>query len=64
MKMIKCGSVVPGCDFKAHGRSEADVLAKAAEHARTVHGVEKISPELMAKMKGAIVDAPEEKPAS
>ena len=56
MKKIRCGSVVPGCDVTVHGKSEADVLARAAEHARSAHGVTEISPALMAKMKGAITD--------
>ena len=58
MKMIRCGSIVPGCDVTVHGKTEADVLARAAEHARKAHGVTEISPALMAKIKGAVTDDP------
>ena len=64
MKIIRCGAVVPGCDYKAHGKTDADVLANAAEHARTVHGLNHISPELMAKIKGAIEERPDDAPAA
>jgi predicted small metal-binding protein len=57
MKMLKCGSVVPGCNVVLHGESEADVMMKAAEHARAQHGVEHMSDELKAKVRAAIQDA-------
>ncbi len=53
-KEMRCGDVVPGCEFVAHGKTEADVMAVAAEHARTVHGLTEISPALLAKVKAAI----------
>jgi hypothetical protein len=34
-KVLKCGDVVPGCDFEMRGNSEEEVLQKAAEHAKT-----------------------------
>lgn len=59
MKTLRCGAIVPGCDVTLHGKSEADVLARAAEHARKAHGVTDISPAMMDKIKGAITDEPD-----
>lgn len=56
MKEFSCGSVVPGCDYTAHGETEADVLQKVSHHARTTHGMDKISPELLEKVRGNIKD--------
>ena len=55
-KVLRCADVVPGCDYVAHGDSESDVLQQAAEHARTVHNVNQISPELADKVRSAIHD--------
>jgi predicted small metal-binding protein len=56
-KQLRCGDLMPGCDFVARGTDEADVMKKAAEHAKKSHGIEQITPELAAKVKGAIKDA-------
>jgi len=42
------------CGFKAAAATEAEVMAKIAEHAKSVHKIDKISPELMNKVKNAI----------
>jgi len=34
-------------------KTEAELMKKVAEHAKTVHGISKISPELAAKVKAA-----------
>jgi predicted small metal-binding protein len=47
---------VPGCNFVAHGEDEQDVMMKAADHARSVHGVEHMSESLRARVKAAIED--------
>jgi predicted small metal-binding protein len=54
-KVLKCGDVVPGCDFEMTGNSEEEVLQKAAEHAKTDHGMENVPPEV----RGAIHDEDE-----
>jgi len=56
-KQLKCGDLMPGCDFVAKGATEDEVLNKAAEHAKTAHGIQQVTPELAAKVKGAIKDA-------
>lgn len=55
-KVLRCGSIVPGCNFVAHGEDEQEVMMKAADHARSVHGVEHMSESLRAKVKAAIED--------
>ena len=56
-KMLECGAVVPGCKFVAHAESEDELMVIAAEHARSVHGVDHLSEELRAKIRSAIKDA-------
>ncbi len=55
-KVLKCGSVVPGCEYVAHGDTEADVLQKIAEHARAAHEVGRVSDDLQAKLRANIRD--------
>lgn len=54
-KVLKCGDLMPGCDFVAKGETEAEVLKAAAVHAKTAHGLE-VTPELAAKVKSVIKD--------
>jgi predicted small metal-binding protein len=54
-KAIACTDVVPGCKFTAQATTEEELLEKIAEHARHDHGVNEVTPELLAKVKAAIV---------
>ena len=45
VKILKCEEVNPACNFEAVGDSDEEVLQNAAEHARIVHNIRKISPE-------------------
>lgn len=56
-KVLRCGDLMPGCDFQAEGETVEDVLVRAAAHAKSVHGIDTITDELAAKVKGAIKDA-------
>ncbi len=56
-KQLKCGDLMPGCDFVARGANEGEVMKAAAEHAKSAHGIQQVTPELAAKVKGAIKDA-------
>jgi len=58
-KVINCRSVGVDCDFEARGETEEEVLRKCAEHAKSAHGMQEISPELQAKVRAAIRDEPE-----
>jgi predicted small metal-binding protein len=53
-KILKCGDLMPGCNFVAEGKDEAEVMAKGSEHAKQAHGMANIPPELAAKVKAAI----------
>lgn len=56
-KQMKCGDLMPGCSFVARGATVEEVLKAAAEHAKTAHGIQQVTPELAAKVKSAIKDA-------
>lgn len=56
-KTMKCGDLMPGCDFVAHGENEDDVLQKAAAHAKEAHGIEELTEDLVAQVRGKISDA-------
>jgi predicted small metal-binding protein len=45
---------MPGCDFVAQGEDEAEVLSKAADHAREKHGMHEIDEETEKKVRSQI----------
>jgi predicted small metal-binding protein len=47
---------MPGCSAVMEGKDEAEVLKKAAEHARKDHGMATIPPDVAKKVQGAIRD--------
>ena len=53
-KELRCGDLMPGCQAVVEGKDEAEVMAKAAEHAKTAHGLQQIPPELASKVRSAI----------
>lgn len=55
-KILSCGDLMPGCDAVMEGKDVAEVMAKAAEHAKTAHGVTTIPPEIAAKAQAAVRD--------
>ncbi|AHM61941.1 hypothetical protein D770_18445 [Flammeovirgaceae bacterium 311] len=62
MKTLHCSDAGFDCKGVITANSEAEVLNQAAEHARTVHGVQ-VTPELAAKLRTLIKDEKEVKPA-
>ncbi len=56
-KKVECGKVDPssGCTHVIHGKDEAEVMTKAAEHVKT-HGLRDLTPELQAKVRSSIRD--------
>ena len=54
-KIVECAKVDPssGCTHVIRGKTEDEVLKNAAEHAKQ-HGIRQVTPELMARVKGAI----------
>ena len=56
MKQLACGDVVPGCDFVARAENEAELLHKVAAHAREVHGIQEVTPDLLARVRAKITE--------
>lgn len=57
MKKFACGDVVAGCDGIVTGDTENEVLAAAAEHAASVHGMAEVPEEVVAAIRAGITDA-------
>jgi predicted small metal-binding protein len=55
-KVMHCADVVGNCDFVAKGDSEQEILQQAAEHARSAHNMNEITPEVAEKVTAAIRD--------
>ena len=55
-KVLKCRDVGVDCDEVIHGNSEAEILQKAAAHAKGCHQGVQLTPELQTKLKAAIKD--------
>lgn len=53
-KVLRCGDVRPGCFTVIEGKDEAEVIAKATEHAKTVHKMTVIPADTAAQVKAAI----------
>jgi predicted small metal-binding protein len=58
VKILRCGDVMPGCNCLAvmEGKDDAEVMQKAAEHAKTAHGMPTIPQEVVEKVRAAIQD--------
>ncbi len=57
MKKFACGDVVDGCDGVVTGETEADVLAAAAAHAASAHGMTEVPDEVVTAIRAGITDA-------
>ena len=55
-KKLECGDLMPGCDFKAEAEDMADLMEQVVDHAKEVHGIEVITPDLAQKVQAAIKD--------
>ena len=53
-RVLRCDDLNPGCTFEAWGYTDEDVLKKAAEHAKTVHKMSEIPPDVLDKARSAI----------
>ena len=56
MKQFACGTVVPGCDGVVTGETEDEVLAAAAQHAASAHGMTELPAEVLEAVKAGITD--------
>jgi len=57
MKQFACGTVVDGCDGVVTGETEDDVMAAAATHAASAHGMSSVPDEVVAAIRAGITDA-------
>ncbi len=57
-KVVHCRDVGFDCDGVVHAETEEVALKKVAEHARTVHGLEQVSPEVVEKVISVMRDEP------
>ena len=55
-KVLRCRDVGVDCGFEARAETTQELFEQAAEHGKAVHGIEEITPELLAKMKAAVRD--------
>lgn len=55
-KILNCRDVGFDCDGVCQAETEEEVLQMASEHARTMHNIDEISEEVVAKVRAAIRD--------
>ena len=58
-KVIRCRDVGFDCDGVIRAETEDEAMRQAAEHARTVHGVE-VTPEVAEQVRAVMHDEPAE----
>lgn len=54
MKTIACGDLVPGCDYKAHAETEAELMGKVSDHVRKAHPEVELTPALVSAVKSKV----------
>ncbi len=55
-KTYTCRDVGVDCDWKVGGGDEAEVMRKIRDHARAVHKMDPIPPDLERKVRAAVRD--------
>lgn len=53
-KILSCREMGKECDFVARGNTVDEVLEKAAEHGRKVHGITELPPDMIAKARSLV----------
>ncbi len=56
MKKFECGSLVPGCSWHTEAENEAEIVRRAAEHLRSVHGETEVRPEMVERIKERVLE--------
>jgi len=54
MPSFACKDIGMDCPFKATAATESDLIKKIGEHAKSVHKIDPVPADLMAKIKRAI----------
>lgn len=57
MKQFECGSLVPGCTWHTEADDEAEVVRRAAEHLRNIHGEDIVRPDMITHIKQRVHEA-------
>ncbi|HQZ13502.1 MAG TPA: DUF1059 domain-containing protein [Devosia sp.] len=57
MKQFECGTLVPGCTWHTEAEDTAEIVRRAAEHLRNVHGEEVVRPDMIDHIKARIHEA-------
>jgi predicted small metal-binding protein len=58
-KVVNCRDVGFDCDGVVRAATEEEALKQVAEHARTVHNLETVSDEIVAKVRSVMRDEPD-----
>ena len=53
-KLFRCHDVMPGCESEVRAETEDEILRRAAEHAKEVHGLAALDEAVVKKVKAAI----------
>lgn len=56
MKRFEAGTLIPGATWHTEAASEAEVVRRAVENLRTLHGEDAIRPDMIERIKERIVD--------
>jgi len=56
MKRFDSGTLIPGATWHAEAESEAEVVRKAVENLRTLHGEAMVRPDMVERIKERIVE--------
>ena len=56
-KRVHCRDVGFDCDGVVEANTEAELLQKVAQHAKEAHGLEEVTPEVVAKVKSVIKES-------
>jgi len=54
MPSFKCEDIGMKCDFESTAKTEDELMKKISEHARKVHNMTTIPPDVMEKVKKAV----------
>lgn len=57
-KVVNCRDIGFDCDGVVRAESEEETLQLVAEHAKSVHGLETVSPEVVDKVMSVMRDEP------
>lgn len=56
MKRFDSGSLIPGATWHAEAETEAEVVRRAVENLRAMHGETEVRPEMIERIKERIVE--------